>query len=118
MVRTNALSAMGRMPYSIHLLFYPAAFAFYKGVIAPYREQSEKDTKQAEWDGMVQHRPVDPDLFNPFTPIPFHNSPEVKYTVANINMRNYISQATHYNSNEYVWRNYHDSFDHNNKKRY
>ena len=33
-------------------------------------------------------------------------------------MRNYISQATQYNTNSYVWKNYHDSYDHGNKKTY
>ena len=79
MVRTNALSTLGRLPYSIHLLFYPGAFAAYKFIVAPYRANSAKEAEQEEWDGMVKHRPVDPDLFNPFTPIPFHNSPELKY---------------------------------------
>ena len=65
---------------------------------------------------MVKAKPLDPDLFNPFTPIPFHNNPELKYVYANVNMRNYISQASHHNVDTYVWRNYHNSYDHGNKK--
>ena len=91
MVRANALSTLGRMNYSVHFLFYPGAFAAYYFLGAPYREAKKKAAEQEEWDGMVKHRPLDPDLFNPFTPIPFHNNPELKYNYANVNMRNYIS---------------------------
>ena len=67
---------------------------------------------------MVKAKPLDPDLFNPFTPIPFHNSRELKYIYANTNMRNYIDKATHYKPSEFVWKNYHDSYDHGNKKEF
>ena len=118
MVRANALSTLGRMNYNLHLLFYPGAFAAYWFIGAPYMEQKNKKAEQEEWDGMVKHRPVDPDLFNPFTPIPFHNNPELKYCYAGVNMKNYISQSTHFNAAEYRWRNYHNSYDHGNKKTY
>ena len=116
MSRTNAMSVFGRLPYSVHLLFYPSAFAFYSYGIAPWMAKRSAAADQEEWDTMVKAKPLDPDLFNPFSPVPFHNNPELKYAYANVNLRNYIAQQTHYNVDEYVWRNYHDSYDHGNKK--
>ena len=40
---------------------------------------------------MPKARKVDPDVFNPFTPIPYHNNPELKYAFANIKMFNYTN---------------------------
>ena len=35
---------------------------------------------------------VDPDLFNPFTPLPYHNNPELKYAFAHIKMHGYLNE--------------------------
>jgi len=118
MVRSNALSTIGRMPYAMHMMFYPAALGFYGFVVSPWRAARQAAADQAEWDGMTAAKPLDPDLFNPFTPIPFHNNPELTYAYANVNMRNYIDQKTHVNSASFVWKNYHDSFDHGNKNQH
>lgn len=66
---------------------------------------------------MAKAKVVDPDYFNPFTPIPFHNNPELKYVFADINMRKYVNE-NHINVKDYQWKNYHDSYDHGNKKTY
>ena len=116
-MRSNSMSAFGRMSYTTHLAFYPATFAFYQLVIAPWRKSNADAAKKAEWDGMIKGRPVDPDIFNPFTQIPYHNNPELKYVFAHTNMKNYVNQ-NHINPNEYLWKNYHHSFDHNNQKQY
>ena len=42
---------------------------------------------------MAKAKVVDPDYFNPFSPIPFHNNPELKYVFADVNMRNYLNRA-------------------------
>ena len=115
MVRSNALSTIGRMPYAVHMMFYPGAFAFYSFVVSPWMAARDAAAEQEEWDGMTKAKPLDPDHFNPFTPIPFHNNPELVYAYANVNMRNYISKETHTNADSFVWKNYHDSFDHGNK---
>ena len=59
---------------------------------------------------------VDPDLFNPFTPLPYHNSKELKYAYAHVDMRKYIDEHTHINPENYIWKQYHDSYDHDNKR--
>ena len=116
-MRTNTLSAFGRMSYSAHMLIYPGALALYVWGVAPWRAEQQKAVDQKEFDDLSKARAVDPDLFNPFTPIPYHNNPELKYVYANINMRNYINE-NHINEKEYVWKGYHHSFDHKNEKAY
>ena len=111
------MSAMGRMSWGTHFLVYPVAFAAYVGAYKPYQARQEEATKQAEYDGMAKAKVVDPDYFNPFSPIPFHNNPELKYVFAEVNMRKYVND-NHINTKDYQWKNYHDSYDHGNKKVY
>ena len=115
--RANPLSFLGKMSYGVHLLFYPGALGVYLLVVKPYlaarNEKSEKD----QWESMPKLGKVDPDIFNPFTPIPYHNNKELKYGFAHINLFNYAN-ANHMNAREYVWRDYHNSFDHNNTNAY
>jgi len=66
---------------------------------------------------MIKAKAVDPDLFNPFTPIPFHNNPELKYTFANNKVRNYINDH-HINTKDYPWKAYFDVYDHDDQKTY
>ena len=115
MQAANGLSFLGRMGYWTHMAFYPAAFIVYRQVYAPYKRAQAEADKKADWDNLIKARPVDPDTFNPFTPIPYHNNPELTYMFSHINMKNYVNQNS-INVKEYVWKNYHDSFDHNNAK--
>jgi hypothetical protein len=62
---------------------------------------------------MAKAKKVDPDLFNPFSPIPYHNNSELKYVFSHVNMHNYVNK-NHLNVKDYVWKDYHRSFDHNN----
>ena len=114
-MRTNTLSAFGRMSYGAHMLVYPSLLAAYVYGIAPYMERQKAEADQKEFDSLAKAKTVDPDLFSPFTPIPYHNNPELRYVFAHINMRNYINK-NHINEKEYVWKNYHNSFDHNDQK--
>ena len=66
-------------------------------------------------DNMVKAKTMDPDLFNPFSAIPWHNNPELKYTFAHINMRHYMNKD-HINEKDYIYKGYHNSYDHDNKK--
>jgi hypothetical protein len=66
---------------------------------------------------MPKLKPVDPDIFNPFTPIPYHNNKELTYLFANVRMHNHVNQ-NHINPETYVWKGYHNSFDHDNKNAY
>lgn len=68
-----------------------------------------------EWEQLSKAKPVDPDHFNPFSPIPFANNPELKYVFAHVNMRRHINKH-HISETEYMWKNYHDVYDHGNKK--
>ena len=111
------MSAFGRMSYGAHLCFYPAAFLFLQYVAMPYKRASDEAAKKKEWDDMTAARAVDPDIFNPFTAIPFHNNPELKYVFAHIDMKGYVNE-NHINVKDYVWKNYHNSYDHNNQKSY
>ncbi len=66
---------------------------------------------------MPKIKPVDPDLFNPFTPVPYHNNAELKYVFADVKMHNYINK-NHINPKTYVWKDYHNSYDHNHTNGY
>ena len=116
-MRSNSMSAFGRMSYTTHLAFYPVSVAFYYLVVAPWRQTRAEAATKAEWDGMIKAKAVDPDIFNPFTQIPYHNNPELKYVFAHANMKNYVNK-NNINTKEYLWKNYHHSFDHNNEKVY
>ena len=105
------------MTYSTHLLFYPGAIAFYAYVVAPYMQKRNEDSDKEQWDLIPPAAKVDPDLFNPFTPIPYHNNPELKYVFAHINMHKFLNE-NHINPGTYAYKNYHNSYDHNNKGSY
>ena len=117
MSRSNALSALGKMSWGTHFMIYPIAAGLYMGAYKPYAQRQEEAAKQAEMEVMAKAKTVDPDDFNPFSPIPFSNNPELKYVFANVNMRKYINEHD-INVKDYQWKNYHDSFDHGNKKVY
>ena len=117
MSRSNAMSALGRMGWGTHALIYPTALAFYFGVYQPYSERSAAAAKEKEYEAMAKAKPVDPDDFNPFSPIPFHNNRELRYVFAEVNMRKYVNE-NHINVQDYQWKSYHDSYDHGNQKTY
>ena len=114
----NALSALGKMSYGAHLLIYPTVFgsAYYFG--SNYSAKSSAASRQSELDNMPKLRAVDPDLFNPFSAIPFHNNLELKYRYADLNMHKYLNSENHLNAKEYTYKTYHDSYDHDGKKEY
>ena len=115
--RPNALSTFGRMGYGTHLLLYPGILSFYLYVVKPYMKNNEEKSEKEQWDRMPKAKRVDPDLFNPFSPIPYHNSPEVRYTFANIRMHGHLNE-NQLNTNTYVWKGFHNSYDHNNDSAY
>ena len=111
------MSALGRMSWGTHFLIYPTLAGLYFGVWAPYSRQKEENAKAAEFADLRPAQAVDPDHFNPFSPIPFANNPELKYVFANVNMRNFTNEND-INPNNYMWRNYFDSYDHGNKRKH
>ena len=117
MSRSNALSAFGRMGWGTHFLVYPVSIGLYFGAYKPYQARQEEAVKVAEMDGMAKAKEVDPDNFQPFSPIPFHNNDELRYVFAETNMRKYVND-NHMNLKDYAWKSYHDSYDHGNKKVY
>ena len=116
-MQTNALSAFGRVNYYVHALTYPLLVGAYVYGYSPWSKKQAELKDQKELDEMIKAKKMDPDLFNPFTPIPWHNNPELKYQFANINMRNYVDEH-HLNVDDYIWKSYHNSYDHGNNKTY
>ena len=55
---------------------------------------------------------VDPDDFNPFSAIPFHNNTELRYRYAETKMFGYVDKKTHINLKDYTYKSYHNSYDH------
>ena len=115
--RPNALSTFGRMSWGAHLLLYPTLLGVYLFGVKPYMKESERKQDAEEWANMPKARKVDPDLFNPFSPIPYHNNVELKYGFSHIRMHGYLNE-NQINTRSYVWKNYHDSYDHDNKTEY
>ena len=109
------MSAFGRIGWGTHFMVYPVALGLYFGAYKPYAARSADAAKQAEMDTMAKAKVVDPDNFQPFSPIPFHNNPEMRYVFAEVNMRKYVNEH-HINVQDYQWRNYFDSYDHANKR--
>lgn len=115
--KANMLSNLGRMNYATHMMVYPSLVLAYVFGVKPYMDKKAKDDEQKEWDMMPATKKIDPDLFNPFSPVPYHNNPELKYVFANINMHGHLNK-NHINPESYVWKNYHNSYDHNNQNTY
>ena len=117
MPSVNSLSFLGRMGYWACAGFWPLAYFGVRYVAYPWKQNSDAAAQQAEFDALSAARKVDPDTFNPFTPVPYHNNPELNYAYAHIDMRNYVNK-NHINEKEYLWKNYNNSYDHGNKKTY
>ena len=111
------MSAMGRMSYGVHMLIYPTFLSAYVFGYQPWAAEKAKKVLAQDFEDLSKARAVDPDLFSPFTPIPYHNNPELKYMYANIKMKDYVNE-NHINVTDYVWKGFHNSFDHDNKKTY
>ena len=65
---------------------------------------------------MPDLKKVDPDDFQPFSVIPFHNNMELRYRYADVKMFGYLDPKTHLNLADYRYAGYHDAYDHGNKK--
>ena len=91
-MRTNALSCIGRLGYSTVWLFYPAAFGYYTMVHAPNKKAQQVKEEKETLATQIPAKSVDPDLFNPFSAIPFHNNPELKYMYGDVKMFGYIDK--------------------------
>ena len=115
-MRTNTLSALGRLSYSAHLALYPIIGGSLYSLYSSYSKSSAEAQKNYELESMPKLKAVDPDNFNPFTPIPFHNNPELRYRYAGVRLHKYLDTKTQLNVNDTPYKAFHDSFDHNNKK--
>ena len=113
----NPSSNLGRLSYSAHMLFYPTAFIFYQLVWKPYSANQAEKKEAEDWKDMPKARKVDYDIFNPFTPIPFHNNRELKYAYQHINMFGYVNE-NHINVKDYPYKQYHNSYGENNEYLY
>ena len=113
--RANPLSTFGRMSWGAHVLVYPSILAAYIFGVKPYLAQKAVAQEESEWASMPKTKKIDPDLFNPFSPIPYHNNLELKYGFAHIHLHGYLNE-NQINTKTYVWKGFHNSFDHNDKE--
>ena len=74
-MRTNPLSALGRMSYAAHMGLYPVVFGSLYFGWTSYSKSSADAAAKYVTDNMPAARVVDPDDFQPFSAIPFHNNP-------------------------------------------
>ena len=106
------------MGYASHLALYPALFGSVYLVVSSYTASSARKQAIADEKAMPKAQPVDPDNFNPFTAIPFHNNPELRYRYAETKMFGYLDPKTQINKNDYTYKLFHYSYDHDNEKTY
>ena len=64
---------------------------------------------------MPKPRSVDPDDFQPFSAIPFHNNTEMRYRYANMNLYKYVQRENQMNLNDYAYKGFTNSYDHDNR---
>ena len=115
-MKYNMMASFGRISYSTHMMLYPIIGGSLWFVYKQYSTASAEAAKQATWDALPKASVVDPDYFNPFSAIPYHNNQEVHYRYAKNRMHNYVDPKTHINTADYAFRGFHDSYDHGNKK--
>ena len=113
-MKTNALSALGRMSYATHLLCYPVIGSTGYFMYSAWSKSSSAKAKAIEIETMPKAKAVDPDNFNPFSAIPFHNNTELRYRYADMKMFGYLDKHTQINLKDYIHKSYHNSYDHNN----
>ena len=114
----NLLSMLGRMSYGAHLALYPLLGGSFYVVVNSYRKSSAEAQELADQAAMPKALPVDPDNFQPFSAIPFHNNPELKYRYATLKMHGYVDPKTQMNLENYHYKTYFDVYDHDGKKAY
>ena len=113
----NSLSAVGRMSYASHMLVYPSLFILYSFGYKTYAKKAAEKAEEQAWKDMEDARVVDKDIFNPFTPIPFHNNRELKYAYDHLNMHGYINK-NHINVKDYPYKQFHNVYGENNEYLY
>ena len=96
---------------------YPLIVLAYVYGYKPWAKSSAERAEQEAWESLKPARPVDRDIFNPYTPIPFHNNRQLKYSLDHINMFEYLNK-NHINTRDYQWKQYHNLYDHDNKNSY
>ena len=109
MKTANYLSIIGRSGYWVNMLVLPGVFGLYKLVYVPHQQKKELQAKEEQLKNLPKARKVDPDLMNPFTPIPYHNNYELKFAQYHLNMHNYLNENG-INVQDFPYKNYHDSF--------
>ena len=117
-MRTNPLSALGRMSYAGHMALYPLVGGSAYTLYSAWSKSSADAAEKYATDAMPKLATVDPDLFQPFSAIPFHNNVELHYRYANTRMFGYLNTKTHMNNKDYTYKLYHNSYDHDGKKEY
>merc|ERR1719321_376334 len=104
----NALSMLGRMSYGAHMVTTTLILGGgYQGY-SMYSAKSKADADKEVQDNLPKLMKVDPDVFHPFSPIPFHNNPELKYRYANMKLHGYVDAKSHLNLKDYAYKGYHD----------
>ena len=114
-MKTNALSAVGRMSYAAHLGLYPVVGGTAFFMWSSFSASSKAAAEKVAMDTMPKNAAVDPDDFQPFSAIPFHNNPELRYRYADVKMHNYIDSKTGLNVDNYFFKGFHNSYDHNDQ---
>ena len=106
----------GRLSYEMHMVLYPLVGGTTYFLYNTWSQKSSAAQAIIDEEAMPKLKTVDPDSFNPFSPIPFHNNAELRYRFAGVRMHQYIDSKTQMNLDNYQYKTYYDVYDHAGKK--
>ena len=110
----NILSYIGKANYIGVLAIYAGiGFAYFK-FISPYLKKKKNEEEETFIKMLLAVPPVDMRTHNPFTPIPFHNNPELLFRYGDTNFHNYLNQ-NNINVDNYLYSDYYFTNDKGDK---
>ena len=78
------------MSYGAHLTLYPIVGGTTYFLWTTYKTSADAAQAKTDAETAPKAKACDPDLFNPFTAIPFHNNKELIYRYADVRLHGYL----------------------------
>ena len=114
----NTLSVFGRMSYPAHVASTALLLGSTYFLYSSYSTKAAEAQKKEDIENLPELKKVDPDLFQPFSAIPFHNNLELKYRYADMKLHGYLDPKSQLNVKDYAYKGFHDCYDHSGKKQH
>lgn len=101
----NILSYIGKLNYAGVLAVYVGLGFAYLKIVSPHLKKKKEEDEKDFIDMLLPVPSLDMRLHNPFTPIPFHNNPELLFRYGNTNFHNYLNH-NNINPQNYLYSEY------------